>query len=392
MDITQISHLYRPSIGGIENYSYRLTNSLRESGHSVSTITTDRSFENDRSPLDADPAVRYCETTATLLRNPFSIELYRAVKGSTADVYHLHSPWYLSTLEATYALSETVPKVMTIHGFQPIQNLSARVLDRLYQPFTQYVLDQVDRTIVLGEAEKHRLIAEFDVSPRDVAVIPNGIRPDAHDVPTAAVEGFRDRYGIDPTTPTVLFVSRLVPLKRPHLLVEAITSHLSDLDMDVIVIGNGTQAARKGFERRADDRFTFLANLPFEELQAAYHAADLFTMLSRSEGLPTVVLEAMNAQLPIVTTPAGALVDVVADGENGWLLDREPSGLELARAIRHYVEYPERTETTGERNRAYVRSEFDWEQVAKEIESVYETVLDGKRAGQSRPSSFWTFD
>jgi glycosyltransferase involved in cell wall biosynthesis len=149
--------------------------------------------------------------------------------------------------------------------------------------------------------------------------------------------------------------------------------------MDVVVIGEGTKDNRRTLERRADDRFRFLSNLPFEELQAAYHAADAFTLLSRTEGLPTVALEAMNAQLPIITTPAGALVDVVTDGENGWVLGREPSGEALARAIRHYIENPEEARAIGARNRVYVRAVFDWERIAERIEAVYEEVLDARK-------------
>ena len=376
MDVVQVSHLYRPSIGGIENYSYRLTNSLRESGHSVSVVTTDASLANDRSPLTTEPSVAYCETAATILRNPFSIELYRAVRESTADVYHLHSPWYLSTLESVLALPEGTPIVMTIHGFQPIRSLAARVLDVAYGPFAQYILDNVDRTIVLGRSERRRLLGEFDVSPEDVSVIPNGIRPAEHDVSTAAVERVHDNHGIDPSTPTVLYVSRLVPLKNPRVLVNAVSRELPDVEMDVLLVGNGEGSYVNALGSRADDRVRFLSNLPFEDLQALYHAADVFVIPSRSEGLPTVVLEAMNAGLPIVTTPVGALADVVEHGEHGWVLSSSPTPRTLARAIRYYVEHPAEREAVGERNRAYVRAAFDWEDIARDIESVYEEVLD----------------
>jgi glycosyltransferase involved in cell wall biosynthesis len=375
MDVVQVSHLYRPSIGGIENYSYRLANSLRESGHSVSVITTDASLANDRSPLSVEADVTYCETTVTVLRNPFSIELYRTVQESTADLYHLHSPWYLSTLESVLTLPADTPIVMTIHGFQPIRSFAARVLDAAYGPFARYVLDEVDRTIVLGCSEKKRLLNEFDVSPADVSVIPNGIRPAEHDVRPADIERVQGEYGIDPSTPTVLYVSRLVPLKNPRLLVDAVSKGLPDVEMDVLLVGNGERSYVSDLGDRADDRVRFLANLPFEDLQALYHAADVFVMPSRSEGLPTVVLEAMNAGLPIVTTPVGALADVVDHREHGWVLPSPPTTRALARAIRFYVEHPTERRATGERNRAYVRAAFDWEGVARDIESVYEEVL-----------------
>jgi glycosyltransferase involved in cell wall biosynthesis len=378
MNVAQVSHLYRPSIGGIENYSYRLANSLRESGHSVSVVTTDASLANDRSPLSVETDVTYCETTATVLRNPFSIELYQTVRRSMADVYHLHSPWYLSTLESVLALPAGTPVVMTIHGFQPIRSLAARVLDAAYGPFAQYVLDTVDRTIVLGRSEKERLLNEFDVSPADVSVIPNGIRPSEHDVSASAVERVHNEYGIDPSTPTVLYVSRLVPLKNPRVLVDAVSKGLPDVEMDALLVGNGERSYVSDLRDRADDRVRFLANLPFEDLQALYHAADVFVMPSRSEGLPTVVLEAMNAELPIVTTPVGALADVIDHRDHGWVLPSPPTARALVRAIRFYVEHPTERRATGERNRAYVRTAFDWENVARDIESVYEEVLGGR--------------
>jgi len=378
MDILEVGKDFHPSIGGIENYSYRLTNSLRESGHSVSVITTDASLANDRSPLSTETDVRYCGTTATVLRNPLSIELYRAVRESTADVYHLHSPWYLSTLESVLALPRGTPIVMTIHGFQPIRGLAARVLDAAYGPFAQYVLDNVDRTVVLGRSEERRLREEFDVSQADVSVIPNGIRPAEHDVSTTDIERVRDEYRIDPSTPTVLYVSRLVPLKNPRVLVDAVSKRLPDVEMDVLLVGNGERSYVRELRDRADDRVRFRSNLPFADLQALYHAADVFVIPSRSEGLPTVVLEAMNAELPIVTTPVGALADVIDHRDHGWVLPSPPTARALVRAIRFYVEHPTERRATGERNRAYVRTAFDWENVARDIESVYEEVLGGR--------------
>lgn len=375
MHITQVSHLYRPSIGGIENYVHRLRNSLSERGHGQSIITTTQSLANDQSPLNREENVTYCTTTATVLRNPFSLELYREVQKNVADLYHLHSPWYLSTLAAVHALPKWTPMVITVHGFQPINTIAARILDVAYKPFAGYIFSRVNRVIALGESEKQRLIGEFDLPPTKIAVIPNGIHPREHDVPPSTIDTIHEKYDIDPETPTVLYVSRLVPLKNPGLLIDAVSNHLSDLAMDVLLVGNGDPSYVDDLKGRADDCIRFLSNLPFEDLQAVYHAADLFVLPSRSEGLPTVVLEAMNARLPILTTPVGALADVISHREHGWLLAPQPDEREIARAIRYYLEHPDERQEVGERNRAYVRSEFDWDDVAADITAVYEDVL-----------------
>jgi glycosyltransferase involved in cell wall biosynthesis len=147
--------------------------------------------------------------------------------------------------------------------------------------------------------------------------------------------------------------------------------------MDVLLVGNGERSYVEELRNRADDRVRFRSNLPFADLQALYHAADVFVIPSRSEGLPTVVLEAMNARLPIVTTPVGALADVIGHREHGWVLPLPPTARALAQAVRFYIEHPAERRATGERNRAYVREAFDWGEVARDIESVYKEVLDG---------------
>lgn len=375
MNVIQVSHRYRPSIGGIENYCYRLTESIRKSGYSTSVITTDVSLANGQSPMAAERDATYCRTTATVFRNPCSIELYRELQESDAALYHLHSPWYLSTLEAVLALPEETPMVMTVHGFQPIQTISAQILSTLYKPLAQYILDRVDRTIVLGESEKQRLVDKYSVVPDEVEVIPNGIHPDAHDISTEVVERIQTKYKIDPTTPTILFVSRMVPLKNPRLVVDAITEHLRNISLDILIVGNGNKSYIENLKYRADERFKFLSNLPFEDLQAIYHISDVFVLPSQAEGLPTVVLEAMNARLPIVTTPVGALGDVITHGENGWLMESPSSEDGLAKAIKHYLDHPSDRQETGQRNRAYVRKEFAWEDIAHQIQEVYEDIL-----------------
>jgi len=376
LSVVQVSHLYRPSIGGIENYIYRLNAFLRDRGHEARTVTTDLSCVGD-SPLPRDDEAVYCETTATVFRNPFSVELFRQLRSAAADVYHLHSPWFLPTVEAVHALPADDPKVMTVHGVVPPRhNWRTRLLDRCYKPVAQHVFDRVDRVIVLGESEREHLRGRFDVSAERIEVVPNGINPNSYDVTDEAVASFRDQWGIDPSTPTVLTVGRLVSVKRPHLLVEAITDFLPDRDLDIVVVGSGEPDYVDELRAMADDRFTFLSNLSFDELKAAYHAADLFAFTGSSEGLSTVILEAMNARLPIVTTPAGAIRDVVTDGENGTVLGTSPTPEAVAAAVESYLNDGHERRAVGRRNREYVRSAFAWDGIASEIASIYSSVVE----------------
>jgi glycosyltransferase involved in cell wall biosynthesis len=376
MDVAQVSHLYRPSIGGIENYVYRLNESARAAGHDVTTYTTDLSLANDASPLSTGEDVHYCETDFDILRNPLSVGLHRRLRRSSHDLYHLHNPWFLPTLEAAHAIPEDASVVQTVHSAQITSNNAlVRALNVGYKPLAQYIFDRVDHNFVQGATEKQRLLDRFDIASDDVSVVPNGIHPDAYDVPDADVRAFQEAYDLDPDVPTVLYVSRLIPEKNPDVFVEAVSEHLPDRDLQAVLVGTGEPEFVESVRAMADDRVRFLSNLEFEELKASYHAADLFTFLGTWEGLPTVILEAMNARLPIISTPVGAIPDAVVDGEHGTIVSSPPDARGVATAIRYYLDLPGVRAEVGERNRARVRTEYGWDGVAADILETYGSVV-----------------
>ena len=375
MDVTQVTHLYHPSFGGIENYVARLNAALDADGHTARTVTTDRSLSTGDDPADW-PNVTYCKTTFSVVRNPLSLALYRHLRRADADVYHLHSPWFFPSLEAVLALPDDAPITMTIHGVHLGDDWPTRALAIGYHPIAQYILDHVDRIFVLGPAERRRLTDRFDVTDEQVAVVPNGIDPEEYDVTQERIESFENRYGIDPDRPTVLFVSRLVTVKQPEILLEAVADHLDVDDLQVLIVGKGDDEYVGSLVQRADDRIRFLSSLSFGELKAAYHTADVFVALGTSEGLSTVLLEAMNAHLPVITTPAGANADVIDGPEHGRVVDMHPDPREVADAIRDLLADDEERAAIGERNRELVRSEYAWDVVYERIRETYEELLD----------------
>jgi glycosyltransferase involved in cell wall biosynthesis len=380
MNVTHVNHHYLPLYGGLEYYTHRLRESLIGAGHHSDVVTTDESLHAAAVPTELD-GVTYCRTDASILRNPFSIELFRRLRESDADVYHLHSPWTLSSLEAVFAVPPDARVVVTVHGFQPFTSLFARLVSRAYRPFAQRVFDRCDAIIVLGETEAARLHREFDVPEEKVAVIPNGIDLDEVRVSPATVEAFRAKHDLDPRKPTVLFVGRLVPEKNPGLLVETLVGPLADVDCQALVIGAGDEAYAERLQELADDRIRFASGLPREELLAAYHVSDVFTLLSVSEGLPTVVLEAMHAELPVVTTPVGALPDFITE-DHGAIVPVEATPDDLARVLRPFLTDTHRRETVGARNRELVHERFDWDYIASDIEALYVDLV-AARAGEA---------
>jgi glycosyltransferase involved in cell wall biosynthesis len=91
-----------------------------------------------------------------------------------------------------------------------------------------------------------------------------------------------------------------------------------------------------------------------EPLYQQFETHDVFVLPSYNEGIPAVLYEAGTFGLPVVTTPVGAIGDLVRDGENGLL--HAPGDLDaLTAAVGRLVREPELRVRLGARLRADVR-------------------------------------
>ena len=149
--------------------------------------------------------------------------------------------------------------------------------------------------------------------PRErVAVVPNGVDPTYFTL---------DAVERDPRV--VLFVGRLFANKGLDVLCDA-ALQLPD-DVRVLIVGEGP--LRSELERRYfDPRIVFLGGVEEEELRALYGKVAVLALPTRSDGMPTVILEAFCCGTPAVSTDVGAISELI-DDSTGVLLPRADANL-----------------------------------------------------------------
>jgi glycosyltransferase involved in cell wall biosynthesis len=148
----------------------------------------------------------------------------------------------------------------------------------------------------------------------------------------------------------VLTVSRIDPRKNLRVLPEAIARLRRegvDVSLDVIgppigLLGEqerdaiNAEAARIG----VTDHVRLCGSVPLDTLMATYRAYDVFVLpTGPGEGIPRVLLEAMAAGLPIVTSTSSGIGSLITHGHNG-LLVQDPSAAAVAEAVRTVIESP----------------------------------------------------
>jgi glycosyltransferase involved in cell wall biosynthesis len=133
----------------------------------------------------------------------------------------------------------------------------------------------------------------------------------------------RSQYGI-PDKPVLLFVGRLDPEKKLNEVLDAVAIALQQTEFCLVVVGKGIQ--QSALEKRAANlqitkSVIFTGFVPEEDLPMIYQLSQCFIISSIAELLSLATLQAMASGLPVIAARAGALEELVHDGENGLVFN-----------------------------------------------------------------------
>jgi glycosyltransferase involved in cell wall biosynthesis len=190
-----------------------------------------------------------------------------------------------------------------------------------------------DAIVVTSNGVADDLATAFGV-PRDrMRVLHNPV--DLAAVTAAAAEPIDPAAAATwPSGPRIVAAGRLADAKNYPLLLEALALLRRSVPAWLLVLGEGDRAAAiRDHARRLGiaDAVVFGG---FQRNPWKYIArADVFALSSRYEGFGNVLIEAMACRVPVVATGSPGTRDIVADGENGLLVERhEPAALAAALA------------------------------------------------------------
>lgn len=183
----------------------------------------------------------------------------------------------------------------------------------------------------------------------------------------------------------ILAVSRMDPAERYKgfdTLLEAVAGLEGEPTPALHLVGEGADRARLEAEARRlrlGIRVHFWGALPPSALATAYAQAHAFALPSSREGFGIVFLEAMLHGLPCVGARAGALPELIADGETGWLVPAgDPSALRAA--LDRLRRDPEAARAMGRRGRELARERFG----RARFEDAWRDLLQAGAAGVPR--------
>ena len=204
-------------------------------------------------------------------------------------------------------------------------------IKRLFFPL---VLKSLDRIVSIAPGTAAALTAYFGVSADKITIIPNGVDP----APWQAISAAPDLSALRVIMPARIDLIQKDPLT---LMRAAARLRKQGVDIEVTLVGSGVheESVRRAIKEEGASDFVRLVAAS-EALPSLFDLHNVVCLSTKFEGLPTVVIEGMLARRLVVASRVAGCVDVIRDGENGFLF-AEGSAADCAEKLQSLTVLPD---------------------------------------------------
>jgi glycosyltransferase involved in cell wall biosynthesis len=332
MKILFISDVYFPRINGVSTSIETFRHELRARGHTVHLIAPDYfAPSEDESDILRVPSRRLpFDPEDRLMKFDWAMRHLGQLRAEYYDIVHIQTPFVAHYLGLKLARLMQVPCVETYHTFfeeylyHYVPFMPKGMMRMAARRFSRNQGNALNGMVVPSHPMLE-VLREYGVtSPAEV--IPTGLEPESF-MPGDGVR-FRERYGIAPERPMMLFVGRVAHEKNIGFLLRVL-QHVRLSVPGVLFVIAGEGPARDGLEREVEQlglagSILFIGYLDrHTELNDCYRSADVFVFSSRTETQGLVLLEAMAQGVPVVSTAKMGTRDVLKDGAGVLIAEEE---------------------------------------------------------------------
>ena len=324
-----------------------------------------------------------------------SLNLLQMVKLGKIDVVHTHT-WYVSMAGFWAKKLFNVPFVLTTHSLEPLRAWKAEQLGSGYAMsawMERTAILDADAVIAVSHGTKADILRAYpNVDAAKVHVIYNGI--DLEEYQRTKSTETLVRYGVDPALPYVLFVGRITRQKGVTHLVEAIQYLPAGTQVVLCAGAPDTPEIAAEMREKVEAARALGANVVWIEKMVTkpetielYSNCAVFCCPSVYEPFGIINLEAMACQAAVVASATGGILEVVVDGETGYLVPFEPDPVttfpvnpeqfsrDLAAKISALLQSPARARAFGAAGRRRVEETFAWSAIAAQTAALYQKLL-----------------
>ena len=297
--------------------------------------------------------------------------------GGQPTVFHAHD-WLSLDAARTLKYEYKLPIIATLHATEWGRH------GGIFSDTSRYIAEQefwltyeAWRLIVCSEFMKGEAIRLFNCPWDKIDVVFNGVNAERFQFEwdEAERQKLRMQYA-KPDEKIVIYVGRFVREKGIQVLLNAVHAVLADQPKTKFLIVGGGQ--RERFEKFVDwaglnESVIFAGFRANRALHELYRCADVAVFPSLYEPFGIVALEGMAAGIPVVSSDAGGLKEIVLHEKTGLTsFANDPSS--LAWAIREALNNPKKAQEMAENAKERLEEYFNWSDLADQTIKIYDQV------------------
>ena len=397
MNILLISDVYFPRVNGVSTSIRTFTYQLQSLGHHVQLIAPDYGVTTeDEAWITRVPARSiYFDPEDKLMKYNEVLRIAPALKAKRFDVVHIHTPFVAHYAGLKLSKLLQIPVLETYHTFFEdylhhylpwIPQFAARGLARL---ISKNQCNQVD-AIVAPSQPMLDVLRTYGIDTL-AEVIATGLQPSSFS--TADGNAFKQKHGIAPERPMILYVGRVAHEKNIGFLL-VVAKLLSDVMPDVLLVIAGEGPALPSLRalvksHHIEKNVQFIGYLDrATELNSCYKSADVFVFASKSETQGLVILEAMAQGTPVVAIAELGTASILIEGQ-GALISTENES-EFVQKVHSLLINPQRRQQLSESARKYAQQKWSAATQAERMVKYYMVIAGMQNSTLNKPARLKT--
>jgi len=364
-----------PTFGGSGVVATELGKALAKEGHKIHFITysqpTRLDFLNENLFYHEVDFRSYPLFEFPPYELALASKMVSVVKNEKLDLLHVH--YAIPHASAAYMAKQilkthgiNIPFVTTLHG----TDITLVGKDVSYEPVVTFSINQSDGVTAVSEDLRRETYESFKIT-NDIEVIPNFI--DLEKFKKQKKEHFKK--AICPHGEAlVVHTSNFRKVKRVQDVVKVFANLHNEIPSKLLMIGDGperTRAENMCRDLDINDAVRFLGKL--EAVEEVLSVADLFLMPSEKESFGLAALEAMACEVPVISSDAGGLPELIIQGVTGFM---SPVG-DVEDMTKHALFILDKNNLPKFKENALKRAqEFDITKILPLYENYYHKILE----------------
>jgi glycosyltransferase involved in cell wall biosynthesis len=352
----------KTEIGGAQVHVVQLVQYMKSLGHKVAVISSPGGWL--QKEVQQAGGIFYPNTFFSNSYNP--IRLIKAywrtrsvVKDFKPDLVHVHSSF--AGIITRLVVRGKIPTIFTAHSWAFTDG--AKWTRKIIAPIAERFVAKYTDTIITVSNFDHKLALRYKISsPEKIITIYNGVRD---------IKGNPQKENI------LVSVGRLAYPKKFQLLVESFALvNVQNLLLHIVTDGPDRKKIEETIKKlNLSSKVKCLGNLSQNDTHNKLLTSRVFILISKHEGFPLSVLEAMSAGLPVIASKVGGIPEQI-DEHCGILVENNSESISgaIEKLFRGNI-----AETMGKFARVRYEQKFTLQKFLENTHNIYKDVLSSRK-------------